>query len=372
MPASVAAPPSAQGTQGQTTPTNAGPAPDPGSAAPSQAAPSQPARSVSPNQLTNLLRSLTQRPKSPVSRTPDSYDGSDPKKLTQFLLQLSIYFQTHPRKFPDDQAKILFAISYLKGNALDWFGPGMTEMEESGISPDWYDSYGDFARELRDNFGEHDPTGTAESKLSALRMKDSQRFTEYLVKFNQLAIQTGWSEDALRFRLYDGLPDRLKDEISRFGKPATLTELRTCIRTLDSRHWERQAEKRRNNPNPPTKSNDKRPDNSARSGNNHNKSSNSRPSNSNSNSKSSNSGSNNSASASSSSANRSSNMDNKLGKDGKLTEAERKRRLENKLCLFCGRSGHMARECPKSTSSAAKARASKTSDAPAAPTPGKA
>ena len=47
----------------------------------------------------------------------------------------------------------------------------------------------------------------------------------------------------------------------------------------------------------------------------------------------------------------------KLGKDGKLTQQERQRRLDNNLCIFCGCTGHMAKECPKSTSAASKAKA---------------
>src|SRR5882724_13076924 len=53
-------------------------------------------------------------------------------------------------------------------------------------------------------------------------------------------------------------------------------------------------------------------------------------------------------------------LSSKLSKDRKLTPQERQCRLENKLCLFCGASGHVAKDCPKSTSASSKARASKT------------
>ena len=50
----------------------------------------------------------------------------------------------------------------------------------------------------------------------------------------------------------------------------------------------------------------------------------------------------------------------KLGKDSKLTADERKHRFDQGLCMFCGGSGHKAKECPKSGSRAAKARAATT------------
>jgi len=47
----------------------------------------------------------------------------------------------------------------------------------------------------------------------------------------------------------------------------------------------------------------------------------------------------------------------KLGKDGKLTSEEHKHRFDMNLCMFCGATGHKAKDCPKSGSRAAKARA---------------
>jgi hypothetical protein len=48
-------------------------------------------------------------------------------------------------------------------------------------------------------------------------------------------------------------------------------------------------------------------------------------------------------------------LDDKIGKDGKLTVAERARRFASNLGLFCRGVGHTAKECPKSSSSASKA-----------------
>ena len=50
----------------------------------------------------------------------------------------------------------------------------------------------------------------------------------------------------------------------------------------------------------------------------------------------------------------------KLGKDSKLTPQEHQCRMDNSLCLFCGKTRHIAKECPKLTVIASQARATVT------------
>ena len=141
-------------------------------------------------------------------------------------------------------------------------------------------------------------------------------------------------------------------------KPTTLSDLRKLIQAIDSRYWECKAEISRKNA-------------SGTSGNkSENKSDNSKTEKGKGSSKSrqkdSNSSSGSTSSKGSSSESKKSNPDlsSKLGKDSKLTPQERQCRLDKNLCLFCGASGHMDKDCPKSTSTAAKARAALTTPAP--------
>ena len=53
------------------------------------------------------------------------------------------------------------------------------------------------------------------------------------------------------------------------------------------------------------------------------------------------------------------NLSLKLGEDGKLTKEERQHHFDNNLCMFCGKSGHMARDCHKASSHVAKARSAR-------------
>jgi len=147
--------------------------------------------------------------------------------------------------------------------------------------------------------------------------------------------------------------------VSHVGKPDTHSALQTLALSIDNRYWEREEETRRERGGQSSEKKIDKPQNqasfSSSNQNNQNKHHKKTPT------------PHNSGSSAQNSERKTSDLGDKLGRDGKLTTAERARRFANNLCLFCGGVGHSARECPKSSSSAAKAkgRAAKTkSDKP--------
>ncbi|KIK18116.1 hypothetical protein PISMIDRAFT_14589 [Pisolithus microcarpus 441] len=253
-------------------------------------------------------------PKTKV-REPDTFDGSDPKKLREFL--------------------VTFAQSYLKGMALAWFEPDLLNPDDYFNRPLWMDDYQEFLHELTTNFSPHDAVADAVQNLENLSMKDSSCIPKYVIKFNRL-------------------PDRIKDKISRIGKPATLVRLRELAQTIDAWYWERKAEISRTAKPSANKSLSAKPSDDKKS-------------------------SSISPSAPRSDAKgKSKSKDNQkpdavksdithlLSKDGKLNAAECQRHLTNNLCLFCGEGSHSTKDCLKSTSHAAKAHAA-VAEAPPAP-----
>ena len=116
--------------------------------------------------------------------------------------------------------------------------------------------------------------------------------------------------------------------------------------SIDSRYWEcRNEVNRKSNPSKSNSDKDK---------SNKTKSTDSEKSQNKSSSTTNKSSGNNKSSNTTSS--QTPNLEGKLGKDGKLTPEERKRRLDNNLCLFCGGAGHIARDCTKTGSSASQAK----------------
>jgi len=155
----------------------------------------------------------------------------------------------------------------------------------------------------------------------------------------------------LRRLFYSGLPDRLKDEIARVGKPLTLHGLWALCQEIDARYWERKDEISRTTKTQSISS----PTKSSNSGGNSSNSGQEKSKTGNPPSPGNTSGSCKATSNQSSSGSKL-NLTNKLGKDRKLTADEHKRRLDNNLCMFCGGTGHFMDNCPKK-SKKAKARA---------------
>ncbi|KIK14033.1 hypothetical protein PISMIDRAFT_48007, partial [Pisolithus microcarpus 441] len=147
---------------------------------------------------------------------PNTFDSSDPKKLCEFLVQCELNFQDHLKAFRTSCAKVTFAQSYLKGMVLAWFEPDLLNPNDYFDHPLWMDNYQEFLHKLTTNFGPHIVVTDAVQNLKNLSMKDSS--------------------------CIPNLPNRIKDEISRISKPATLIRLCELAQTIDVWYWECKAE----------------------------------------------------------------------------------------------------------------------------------
>ena len=264
-------------------------------------------------------------------------------------------FQDRSRAFNEDRVKVTFAQSYLKGMALEWFEPNLLGNIAPDQCPLWMDNWRKFLAELSGQFSPHDPISDAKHQLDNLCMKETHCIVHYLIKFNCLGSQLrGYREAALHHKFYTGLPDRIKDEICRTGKPRNLEDLQALAQDIDACYWECKDEiARQTKSNPVTSSNTTGNTSSRKATSSGNSS---QPPTS------------SSSSSGSKPAGKAPNISDKLGQDGKLTSEERQRRFDKGLCMFCGASGHLAKECPKSGSRAAKGRAAVAETSVATPT----
>jgi len=191
-------------------------------------------------------------------------------------------------------------------------------------------------------------------------MKDSQRISEYLVRFNSLAVCCSWGESSLRHRFYDGLPSCLKDDVSHGdGKPKDLLGMHQKAQNSDACYCECiQEHSREGNTNSKTTPAKTPNQSSSTSGNNSTQQQ---------------KGQSDAKTSRLAVLEKTPNttkpdLSGKLGSHGKLTAKEQQYRIDN-LCLFCGKKGHRVTNCLSAKASTAKGRAATTT--PAASTPEK-
>ena len=94
--------------------------------------------------------------------------------------------------FHNEETKVNYTLSYLKGIALDCFEPTLLDLH----NPVWLSNFGLFIIELKNNFRTFNPEGEAEAELEALCMHENHQGMKYFIKFEQLAARVQWGDTA--------------------------------------------------------------------------------------------------------------------------------------------------------------------------------
>ena len=199
---------------------------------------------------------MTPLSKKAKAKEPDTFDGSEPQKLNNFILLCDLFFCSNPI-YSNDSNKVTFMLSYLRGTALEFFEPSLLDSDEI---PDWLDDWPNFVQTLCTQFGPIDPTADAEDGIDNLKMHDNQHIVKYNIEFNCLTICTSWDEGVLWHRYYSRLTECIKDIMGQQGKPLTLAKMKTLVHHIDSHHWECLHKKSHAGKNK-SDNNDNKPDN---------------------------------------------------------------------------------------------------------------
>src|SRR5271154_1735122 len=177
---------------------------------------------------------------------PEEFDGRSSQKLKSFLVSCNNTFRGDPDIFANDDKRVTFALSYLRGSAQHHFDHQIEDEEEPHfVAPPWLNSWTYFVEELREMFPDPNSEATAEADLDNLRMRANQKFSDFLVEFNVLASQVNWGDRALRHRLKQALPDRIKDNLVLIQEPSGLLKWKHLVLSIDRHYWERQDDIRR-------------------------------------------------------------------------------------------------------------------------------
>lgn len=173
-------------------------------------------------------------------KKPDEFRG-ERSQYKSFASQLALAFRADPSKFRDDQAKINFAATYLRGPAFDWLQPYIRESDGEVL----FQSYKLFLTSLEAGFADPDAYATAEKEIEESTQKYS--CSAYYSQFVGLLAQLRWTEDPVKIHYFRrGLKEDIKDLLVGRDLPETITEFAALCIKLDNQITARARER-----NPP-------------------------------------------------------------------------------------------------------------------------
>ena len=260
-------------------------------------------------------------------RPPEPFDGTR-NKLRAFATQLDLYLRLNRERITEENDKVLFASTYLTGPAFDWFEPILRDYQEN--QPDRQDdntqaifaSYAEFKKQLEGTFGDIDATRNAERKLWRLRQHGSA--SKLVSEFQQIISHLDWDEDAYIAKFEEILKPEIQEKLIWMERPSSLSELFSRAVRIDNTLYDLHSRKKdkgswntfRGNPRMNRyQSNDKRPAQPRNLG--YEDPYGPRPM----------------------------ELDATQQRRPFVSEKERERRRNDKLCFTCGRPGHMSRDC---------------------------
>ena len=105
---------------------------------------------------------------------PEFFDGSR-SKLRGFLTQMEMQLRMN-RQIVNEDDKVVFVSTYLRGQAFEWFEPFIREYQEKEDKDKWsnttkeiFTSYNAFKKKLKQTFGDIDAIRSAKRRLRRLK-----------------------------------------------------------------------------------------------------------------------------------------------------------------------------------------------------------
>ena len=209
------------------------------------------ARASSPTGSIDTTVTTTVKEVYPKVAEPDLFYG-DRKKFKAYCTQVSLYIwadnKRKHRTLKTNAEQVLWAASYLRGDAYARFEPYMTHYMEKGnvnlCTPEVkkvMDSKSEYITLLNQSYGDFDEARTAELQLQATEQTGS--VPEYLTRFTQYSSRVTWDDRAKMAQFYKGLKAKIKDAMAIQEFPSTWEELVQMATRLDDNFRRRAQEK---------------------------------------------------------------------------------------------------------------------------------
>ena len=169
---------------------------------------------------------------------PDTFDGSDRNALMELISNLLLIFMQAPSQFCTGQLRVLYASTFLKGSAAQWFSNFLIQQPPPRAMTNW----NVFVWELNAMFVDRNRVRTAQQAVLTLQMNNNHQVSHYVVEYQRWANLFGFNEVALEAHFYKGLPCRIKNDFQRWGRSYNYITTRDDALRYDQRFWDTQSE----------------------------------------------------------------------------------------------------------------------------------
>ena len=193
--------------------------------------------------------SLTSGMKIKIS-SPDKFLGKQ-RMLSSFLTQLDTYIHLNHTMFRKKADKVLYASSYLRSDALNWFEPTLWDSmknekkDRDDKTNKIFASLEEFKKQIRIVFGTINQERTAECEICNIVQKGAA--ATYAANFQRHAAYMNWDDTALTAQYYKGLKNFIKDDIFCSERPSTLAKMIKKSVIINNRAYERSMEQSQKN-----------------------------------------------------------------------------------------------------------------------------
>ncbi|KIJ23584.1 hypothetical protein M422DRAFT_275799 [Sphaerobolus stellatus SS14] len=124
-------------------------------------------------------------------RVPDTFNGSDPDKICDFVLGCRLYFRGNKKAFRSEANQVTFAISYLRGTALDHFEPYILgKIPEVQMMTSWTL----FQAFITESFSVLYPEDEAEEQLDLVIFPEDGKASTFFASFKKWKTRTNFGD----------------------------------------------------------------------------------------------------------------------------------------------------------------------------------
>ena len=166
--------------------------------------------------------------------TPQRYNGN-PGECRGFLTQCQLTFELQPTSFPTARSRIAYIITLLTDKALAW-ATAIWQLQGPECSNIIL-----FIKDMLRIF-DQSASGQEAAKNLLLLRQGKDRVSDYAISFRTLAAESGWNETALITTFVSGLSDSLKYFLAATECPNDLESIISQAVRLDNRLQERRWE----------------------------------------------------------------------------------------------------------------------------------